>query len=47
VSSREFINFLWCKEKWSNYPDFQSSSYDLEACSWSNVLPMKISYFGW
>jgi beta-galactosidase len=25
------------KEKMKQYPDLQSSSYDLEACSWSNV----------
>jgi beta-galactosidase len=25
------------QEKMKQYSDFQSSSYDLEACSWSNV----------
>lgn len=37
VSSRGIYKFPVVKEKNKQYPDFQSSSYDLEACSWSNV----------
>ncbi|MFA9194260.1 DUF4982 domain-containing protein [Flavobacterium sp. FBOR7N2.3] len=37
VSSRGVYKFPVVKEKNKQYPDFQSSSYDLEACSWSNV----------
>ncbi|MFC3334920.1 DUF4982 domain-containing protein [Flavobacterium palustre] len=37
VSSRGIYKFPVVKEKNKQYPDFQCSSYDLEACSWSNV----------
>ena len=37
VSSRGIYKFPVVKEKMKQYDDFQSSSYDLEACSWSNV----------
>ncbi|MGJ5642012.1 glycoside hydrolase family 2 TIM barrel-domain containing protein [Formosa sp. S-31] len=37
VSSRGIYKFPVVQEKEKQYPDFQSSSYDLEACSWSNV----------
>lgn len=37
VSSRGIYKFPVVQEKMKKYDDFQSSSYDLEACSWSNV----------
>ncbi|HSD08524.1 beta-galactosidase GalB [Flavobacterium sp.] len=37
VSSRGIYKFPIVQEKDKQYPDFQCSSYDLEACSWSNV----------
>ena len=37
VSSRGIYKFPVVQAKDKQYPDFQSSSYDLEACSWSNV----------
>ena len=37
VSSRGVYKFPVVQEKMKQYDDFQSSSYDLEACSWSNV----------
>tara|TARA_R110002049_G_scaffold307720_2_gene509187 strand:+ start:5044 stop:7470 length:2427 start_codon:yes stop_codon:yes gene_type:complete len=37
VSSRGIYKFPVVQEKNKQYDDFQSSSYDLEACSWSNV----------
>jgi len=37
VSSRGIYKFPVVQEKMKQYNDFQSSSYDLEACSWSNV----------
>lgn len=37
VSSRGIYKFPVIKAKDKQYPDFQSSSYDLEACSWSNI----------
>ncbi|MFI1744280.1 DUF4982 domain-containing protein [Thalassobellus sediminis] len=37
VSSRGVYKFPVVQEKNKQYDDFQSSSYDLEACSWSNV----------
>lgn len=37
VSSRGIYKFPVVQEKMKQYEDFQSSSYDLEACSWSNV----------
>jgi beta-galactosidase len=37
VSSRGIYKFPVVQEKMKQYPDLQSSSYDLEACSWSNV----------
>jgi len=37
VSSRGIYKFPVVQEKMKQYSDFQSSSYDLEACSWSNV----------
>jgi len=37
VSSRGVYKFPVLQEKMKQYDDFQSSSYDLEACSWSNV----------
>jgi len=37
VSSRGIYKFLVVQEKNKQYSDFQCSSYDLEACSWSNV----------
>ncbi|WNH14395.1 DUF4982 domain-containing protein [Flavobacteriaceae bacterium HL-DH10] len=37
VSSRGVYKFPVVQEKNKQYEDFQSSSYDLEACSWSNV----------
>jgi len=37
VSSRGIYKFPVIQEKMKQYNDFQSSSYDLEACSWSNV----------
>ena len=37
VSSRGIYKFPVVQEKMKQYDDFQSSSYDLEACSWSNL----------
>ncbi|MFV5686904.1 DUF4982 domain-containing protein [Flavobacterium sp. GB2R13] len=37
VSSRGIYKFPVVQAKDKQYADFQSSSYDLEACSWSNV----------
>lgn len=37
VSSRGIYKFPVVQAKMKQYPDLQSSSYDLEACSWSNV----------
>ena len=37
VSSRGIYKFPVVKDKMKQYDDFQSSSYDLEYCSWSNV----------
>jgi len=37
VSSRGIYKFLVEKASMKEYPDFQSSSYDLEYCSWSNL----------
>ncbi|MBJ7879824.1 DUF4982 domain-containing protein [Gelidibacter salicanalis] len=37
VSSRGIYKFPVVEAKMKQYPDFQSSSYDLEACSWSNI----------
>lgn len=37
VSSRGIYKFPVVKDKMKEYDDFQSSSYDLEYCSWSNV----------
>ncbi|HQK39483.1 MAG TPA: DUF4982 domain-containing protein, partial [Flavobacterium alvei] len=37
VSSRGVYKFPVVKGHSKQYPDFQSSSYDLEYCSWSNV----------
>jgi len=37
VSSRGVYKFPVVKGPNKQYPDFQSSSYDLEYCSWSNV----------
>lgn len=37
VSSRGIYKFPVVEAKMKMYPDFQSSSYDLEACRWSNV----------
>lgn len=37
VSSRGIYKFPVVQAKNKEYNDFQSSSYDLEACSWSNV----------
>ena len=37
VSSRGVYKFPALPKKNATYPDHQSSSYDLEACSWSNV----------
>ena len=37
VSSRGIYKFPVVQEKMKQYDDFQSSSYDLEACRWSNV----------
>lgn len=37
VSSRGIYKFPVVRAKMKQYPDLQSSSYDLEACSWSNV----------
>ncbi|SFD96023.1 DUF4982 domain-containing protein [Flavobacterium phragmitis] len=37
VSSRGIYKFPVVQTKNKEYDDFQSSSYDLEACSWSNV----------
>ncbi|WP_308990789.1 glycoside hydrolase family 2 TIM barrel-domain containing protein [Mariniflexile litorale] len=37
VSSRGIYKFPVVQEKNKQYDDFQSSSYDLEACSWSNI----------
>jgi len=37
VSSRGVYKFPVVKEPMRRYDDFQSSSYDLEACAWSNV----------
>ncbi|WP_413999695.1 DUF4982 domain-containing protein [Flavobacterium sp. W1B] len=37
VSSRGIYKFPVVQAKNKQYADFQSSSYDLEACSWSNV----------
>lgn len=37
VSSRGIYKFPVVKGSNKQYPDFQSSSYDLEYCSWSNV----------
>jgi len=37
VSSRGVYKFPVVKGSMKQYPDFQSSSYDLEYCSWSNI----------
>ena len=37
VSSRGIYKFPVVQAKMKQYDDFQSSSYDLEACSWSNI----------
>lgn len=37
VSSRGIYKFPVVEAKMKMYPDFQSSSYDFEACRWSNV----------
>ncbi|NOR76222.1 MAG: DUF4982 domain-containing protein [Draconibacterium sp.] len=37
VSSRGIYKFPVVEAKMKTYDDFQSSSYDLEACKWSNV----------
>ena len=37
VSSRGIYKFPVVEAKMKRYNDFQSSSYDLEACNWSNV----------
>jgi len=37
VSSRGIYKFPVVAAKMKEYDDFQSSSYDLEACSWSNI----------
>ncbi|KVV15730.1 DUF4982 domain-containing protein [Flavobacterium sp. TAB 87] len=37
VSSRGIYKFPVVEAKMKKYDDFQSSSYDLEACSWSNI----------
>lgn len=37
VSSRGIYKFPVVEAKMKRYEDFQSSSYDLEACTWSNV----------
>ncbi|WP_234984777.1 MULTISPECIES: DUF4982 domain-containing protein [unclassified Flavobacterium] len=37
VSSRGIYKFPVVQQKEKQYDDFQCSSYDLEACSWSNV----------
>ncbi|MDP5105370.1 MAG: DUF4982 domain-containing protein [Polaribacter sp.] len=37
VSSRGIYKFPVVKASMKQYPDFQSSSYDLEYCSWSNL----------
>ena len=37
VSSRGVYKFPVVKGSMIQYPDFQSSSYDLEYCSWSNI----------
>lgn len=37
VSSRGVYKFPVVQEKMKTYDDFQSSSYDLETCSWSNI----------
>ena len=37
VSSRGIYKFPVEEFKMKQYPDLQSSSYDLEACSWSNI----------
>ncbi|QIA06609.1 DUF4982 domain-containing protein [Draconibacterium halophilum] len=37
VSSRGIYKFPVEQAKMKRYDDFQSSSYDLEACSWSNI----------
>ena len=37
VSSRGIYKFPVKEFKMKQYPDLQSSSYDLEACSWSNI----------
>lgn len=37
VSSRGIYKFPVVAAKMKRYPDLQSSSYDLEACSWSNI----------
>ncbi|OAD42221.1 DUF4982 domain-containing protein [Polaribacter atrinae] len=37
VSSRGIYKFPVIEAKMKQYDDFQSSSYDLEACSWSNI----------
>lgn len=37
VSSRGIYKFPVVQEKMKQYDDLQSSSYDLEACSWSNL----------
>ena len=37
VSSRGIYKFPVVQEKGKTYPDYQCSSYDLEACNWSNV----------
>ncbi len=37
VSSRGIYKFPVIEAKMKQYSDYQSSSYDLEACSWSNI----------
>ena len=37
VSSRGIYKFPVVQAKMKQYPDYQSSSYDLEVCSWSNI----------
>ncbi|GJM64413.1 glycoside hydrolase family 2 TIM barrel-domain containing protein [Persicobacter diffluens] len=38
VSSRGVYKFPVAEFKRKKYPDFQSSSYDLESCLWSNIV---------
>ncbi|MCM1520098.1 MAG: DUF4982 domain-containing protein [Lachnoclostridium sp.] len=57
VSSRGVYKFPPEQKKMATYPDMQSSSYDVEACSWSNIpdidfaadddLPYMIGQFVW